>query len=139
MQINAYELFEMITNYRYRHMWIDGVDEFQFDEHEVTRAATEHICVINSKHFNFTTVIKDVPVDQLIYGELTTDPPPVEKVYKFYIIEPLTNTSSHLRVEMFWTTSNLWQKFLMATIAKKQIVKDLNFSIEKLKKLVEDK
>ncbi|WP_350286851.1 DUF2652 domain-containing protein [uncultured Croceitalea sp.] len=136
LPIDAYELFEMITNYRFRHLWVDGVDEFQFDENEVTRAGTEHVCVINGKHFNFTTVIKDVPVDQLIYGELTTDPPPVDKLYQFYILESIGDDRTLLKVEQYWTTRTLLQKFLMATIAKKQISKGLTVAIDKLERLV---
>lgn len=136
LDINPYELFELLTNYRYRHLWVDGVEEFKFDENEVTRVGTEHVCVINGKHFNFTTVIKEVPVDQLIYGELTTDPPPVDKLYQFYILESKFEGKTLLKVEQYWTTRTLLQKFLIATIAKKQISKALTAAINKLEKLV---
>ncbi len=68
--IPANELFEYITNYSYRSHWIKGTDAFEFDPNEVTRLGSEHTCVINSKHFNFLTVTKDVDPGQLIYGEL---------------------------------------------------------------------
>ena len=55
---SASELFEYITNYRYRHHWVEGVDSFEFDENEVTRIGTEHVCVINGKHLNFITITK---------------------------------------------------------------------------------
>ena len=136
LNIDPYELFELLTNYRHRHLWIDGVEEFKFNEYEVTRAGTEHVCVINGKHFNFTTVIKEVPIDQLIYGELTTDPSPVDKLYLFYILEPKGVGKTLLKVEQYWTTRTLLQKLLMATIAKKQISKGLIAAINKLEKLV---
>ncbi len=135
MSIDGYELFEMITNYRHRHLWVEGVEEFVFNENEVNRAGTEHVCVINGKHFNFTTVIKEVPLHQLVYGELTKDPPPVDKLYQFYIIEPINENLSKLRVEQYWITKTLFQKMLMATIGKKQFKKGLTSSIHKLQKL----
>ncbi len=137
MNIGGYKLFEMITNYRYRHTWVEGVEEFQFNEHEVTRTGTEHVCVINGKHFNFTTVIKDVPIHQLVYGELTTDPPPVDKLYQFYIIEPLDENQSLLKVEQYWITKNIWQKLLMAIIGKKQFVSGLTRSLDNLQSYIE--
>ncbi len=137
LNANAYDLFEMITNYRYRHTWVEGVEEFKFNENEVTRTGTEHVCVINGKHFNFTTVIKDVPVHQLVYGELTTDPPPVDKLYQFYIIEPINEKQSRLRVEQYWVTQNLWQKFLMAVTGKNNFIKGLTSSLDKLKRIME--
>ncbi|GAA0873366.1 hypothetical protein GCM10009117_25130 [Gangjinia marincola] len=136
MPIDAYSLFELITNYRYRHIWVDGVEEFQFNENEVTREGTEHVCVINGKHFNFTTVIKQVPMEQLVYGELTTDPPPVEKLYQFYIIEPIDENHSILRVEQYWKTKTFFQKILMALVGKKQFSNGLTTSINKLYQLI---
>ncbi|WP_422858879.1 DUF2652 domain-containing protein [Flagellimonas sp. S174] len=135
--IDTYELFELITNYRYRHLWVDGVDEFVFNENEVTRAGTEHVCVINGKHLNFTTVVKDVPVHQLVYGELTTDPPPVEKLYQFYIIEPIDETTCHLRVEQYWVTKNLFQKLLMAFIGKRQFIKGIASAMDNLERYLQ--
>jgi len=139
MNVDGYELFEMITNYRYRHLWVEGVEEFVFDENEVTRGGTAHVCVINGKHFNFTTVVKDVPIDELVYGELTTDPPPLEKLYQFYIIKPVDGTFSKLRVEQFYITRNFWQKLLMITIGKRQFSRGLISSLDKLEQYISSK
>ena len=54
--VSANTLLEYITNYTYRHYWAKGVDEFKYNKNEVTRLGTEHVCVINGKHLNFTTV-----------------------------------------------------------------------------------
>jgi len=139
IKTDGYEVFEMLTNYRFRHLWVDGVEEFLFNENEVTRGGTEHVCVINGKHFNFSTVIKEAPVNQLVYGELTSDPPPVHKLYQFYIIEPIDENQCVLRVEQFWKTKTLLQKLLMATIGKKQLTQGLKSSIDKLQRVMEDK
>ena len=38
---SAQQLLEYITNYKYRHYWVEGVDKFEYNENEVTRINTE--------------------------------------------------------------------------------------------------
>lgn len=135
-KVSAYEVYEMITNYRHRHQWVKGVDEFQFNENEVSRIGTEHVCIINGKHFDFTTVIKEVPAHQLVYGELTFSPPPLEKLYQFFVLDPIQENECLLTVELFWETKTLWQKFLMLIGAKKQLASAISGSIENLYNLM---
>ena len=135
-KVSAYEVYEIITNYRHRHKWVKGVDEFIFNENEVSRVGTEHVCIINGKHFNFTTVIKEVPVHQLIYGELTFSPPPLEKMYQFFVLAPIRENECLLTVELFWETKTVWQKFLMLIGGKKQLTTAFSESIDNLHKLM---
>lgn len=130
--VSAYEVYEMITNYRHRHRWVKGVDEFQYNENEVSRIGTEHVCIIDGKHFNFTTVIKEVPMHQLVYGELTFSPPPLEKMYQFYILDPIGENECLLTAEMYWETKTVWQKFLMYVIGKRQMTNGFSASIGNL-------
>jgi len=58
--VSAYEVYEIITNYRHRHLWAEDVDAFEFNENEVSRMGTKHTCIINGDHFDFTAVIKEV-------------------------------------------------------------------------------
>ena len=95
---SAKELLEYITNFTYRNNWEEGVDSFEFNENEVTKIGTEHLCVINKKHLKFITVTKEAEPGQFIYGEMTTDPLSVDELYKFYIISPLTNNTCKLPV-----------------------------------------
>jgi hypothetical protein len=62
---------------------------------------TEYVCVINGKHLNFVTVTKEFEVGKLIYGELTTSPPPVDELYQFYIISPMGENSCKLELELY--------------------------------------
>lgn len=135
-KVNTYEVYEMITNYRHRHKWVEGVDEFIFNENEVSRLGTEHVCIINGNHFNFTTVIKDVPAHQLVYGELTFSLPPLEKLYQFFILDPINENECLLTIEMFWETKSVWQKFLMLIGGKKQLTTAFSESIENLYRLM---
>jgi len=133
---SAKNLLEYITNYKYRHEWVTGVDKFEYNENEVTRIGTEHICVIDGKHLNFVTVTKKGKPGQLIYGELTTSAP-IDEVYQFYIINPLTSDSCKLEVEMYWKAKSIIKKILMILIVKRIIGKSINKTMIGLLKFVE--
>ncbi len=130
--IPASELMEYITNYSYRHHWVKGVDKFEYNKNEVTRLGTEHVCVINGKHLNFVTVTKDAEENQLVYGEWTDSPPPVDEVIQFYIISPIDSESCSLRVEAYWEAKALFKKIMLALVAKKIFKSNLENSIENL-------
>ena len=136
-EVSARQLLEYITNYAYRHHWVKGVDKFEYKENEVTRIDTEHICVIDGKHLNFVTVTKEGKPGQLIYGELTTSLPPVDKLYQFYIISPLTQSSCKLEVEIFWEAKSIFKKLILLFIAKNLIRKNLKSAIKGLQEFVE--
>lgn len=123
--VSARQLLEYITNYKYRHEWVEGVDKFEYNEKEVTRIGTEHVCVINEKHLNFVTVTKTGKPGQLIYGELTTSPPPVDELYSFYIISPQTQNSCKLELEVFWKAKSIIKKIMMALVVKRILKKSL--------------
>lgn len=111
--VPASELMEFITNYKYRHQWVKGVDDFEFNENEVTRLGTEHVCVINGKHLNFITVTKEVHPGVLVYGEMTTSPPPLDALYQFYSITPITQTSCNLKSEVYWEAKSPLKKLII--------------------------
>lgn len=130
--ISAATLMEYITNYTYRHHWIKGVDKFEYNENEVTRLGSEHICVINGKHLNFVTVTKDVQSGSLIYGEMTMSPTPVDALYQFYIIKPLSKSSCMLRIETFWKAKSPLKKLALALFIKRILKKNTESSIHNL-------
>lgn len=134
---SANYLLESITNYKYRGRWVDGVDSFGFNENEVTRLGTEHTCVIGGKELNFITVTKVAKANQIIYGELTLSPPPVDELYNFFIIEKIDDNKSKLRVEIYWKAKSPIKKLLIALVVKKAIQKNTKKSLGKLKKFVE--
>jgi len=134
--ISASQLLEYITNYKYRHEWVDGVDKFEYNENEVTRLGTEHVCVISDKHLNFVTVTKAGNPGQLIYGELTTSPSPVDELYTFYVINPLTHNSCKLELEIFWKAKSIIKKIIMAFVVKRVLKKNFAKSIDDLHNFV---
>lgn len=134
---SANAMLELITNYKYRHQWIKGVDSFEYDVNEVTRLGTEHVCVIDGKHFNFQTVTKRTDPGVLIYGELTEDIPTADAVYQFYLIKPTSKVQCEITVEIYWVAKSIFKKLAMNLIAKRQFQNNLNYSLMKLKDLAE--
>jgi len=137
--IGAPELLEYITNYSYRHHWVDGVDKFEYNEHEVTRLGTEHVCVINGKHLDFVTVTKEVNPDQLVYGEESSSLPPVDKLYQFFIISPISADSCKLEIEIYWKAKSPLKKLVLFFFAKNFIRKNTIKGIAALLTFVKSK
>ncbi len=121
--VSAEVLIEQITNYKNRHNWVEGVDEFIYNEHEVTRLGTEHVCVINGKQLMFKTITKKGKPNQIIYGELTKIPFLIDELYQFFIITPKSNNSCLLDLEVYWKVKSPIKKMIIALFVKKQILK----------------
>lgn len=130
--VSALQLHEYITNYRYRHHWVDGVDSFEFNEHEVTRIGTEHVCVINEKHIDFITVTKEGKPGQLVYGELSTAGNPLGQIYQFYIISPINEQSCRLEMEVYLDDNSSISRFVKKLLIKTVLSKTLKSTLEKL-------
>lgn len=130
--ISASQLLEFITNYSHRHHWVEGIDKFEYNENEVTRVGTEHICVVNGKHLNFITITKKGKPGQLVYGELTTNAAPVDEIYQFYIINPLTQSSCKLTVEIYWKVKSIFKRLVLSLILNKIIRKNTQRVLDNL-------
>ena len=135
--VSANELLEYITNYSYRKHWVDGVDSFEYNQNEVTRLGTEHVCVINEKHLDFVTVIKDVEPGQLVYGEVTTSPAPVDALYQFHIISPLTSSSCSLKTEIYMQAKSPIKKLAIYLLLKRIFKKSIDKTLNKLLLFIE--
>ncbi|MCC1485232.1 DUF2652 domain-containing protein [Winogradskyella immobilis] len=130
--ISANQLLEYITNYSYRKHWVKHVNDFEFKHNEVTRIGSEHVCVINEDHFNFTTIIKDVKPGELVYGEKTTSPPPVDELYQFFVITPLTSNTCKLTVDVHLEAKSIIKKMIILMFMKKAMRKNIGESVEQL-------
>ncbi len=139
MPTSAPQLLELITNYKYRHHWAKGVDKIEFNENEVTRVGSEHVCVINGKHLDFITITKEGKPGQLVYGELTTSPTPVDKLYQFFIINPLTTNSCNLEVEIYWKAKSPIKKLMLFLVVKRVLLKNTQNAIKDLLKFIQNK
>ncbi len=137
--VEAPTLLEYITNYRNRSAWVEGVDEFKFNENEVTRLGTEHTCVIDGKLLDFVTVTKEVLPGQLVYGEMSTSPPPVDTLHQFFVITPMPNASCKLSIELYWHARSPIKKLMIALLAKKVFKKNTKAAVDKLWEYISEK
>ncbi len=130
MPVSAEELFEVLSNYRYRSEWSPGVDRFEFNENEVTRKGSEHVCVIDGSRLNFVAVSADAGPGQLVYGEMTTSPPPVDELIQMSYIEPLGDDTSRLTFDVHIKAKSIFKQLIVALvmrrILKRNITKSLN-------------
>ncbi|WP_394748833.1 DUF2652 domain-containing protein [Spongiimicrobium salis] len=136
-EVSAETLLEAITNYTTRHHWADNVDKFEYNENEVTRIGTEHICVINGKHLNFTAISKDVEPGKLVYGELATSHPIFDEFNNFFVITPLSGTSCALETELYWKVKSPLKRIMLFLFLKKKIEKTFMRNLKQLKHFVE--
>lgn len=132
LHVSAERFLEYLTNYKYRQEWFKGVNKFEYNEQEVTRIGTEHVCVIDGKHFNFVTITKTVDPGQLVYGELTTDPPMLDELYQFYIITPLSDTTCYVEVQLYWVTKSIFKTLAMNLFFKHIFIKNSKQAIHQL-------
>lgn len=137
--VSAATLYEYITNYTYRQNWLRGVDSFEFNKNEVTRAGTEHVCVVNGKHLNIVTVTKDVESEQLIYGEMTSSVFPFDIFYQFYTISPAGPNRSILLTEAYWEAKSIFKKILISLVVKRAFKKTNLKSLNDLEQFVVQK
>ncbi|NNK81246.1 MAG: DUF2652 domain-containing protein, partial [Flavobacteriales bacterium] len=133
MPIEAEDFLEIITNYRYRSYWVKGVDAFEFNENEVTRVGSEHVCVIDGKHLDFVTVTKAVDSGKLIYGEVTKSPKPVDALYQFFILSPLPAGKCLLESEVYMEAQSFFKKLLISLVIRRVLAKNIKKSILDLK------
>jgi len=134
--IAARELLEYITNFNYRKHWVDSIVDFEFNLNEVNRIGTEHVCIIKDKHLNFTTVTKQGKPGQLVYGEMTTSPSPVDVLFQFHTITPITNSLCALQTEVYIEAKSPIKKLLIFLFIKKALKKGTSEAMQKLKNFV---
>ena len=132
----AENILELITNYGNRHLWVEGVDKFEFNPNEVTRLDSEHVCVIDGKHFNFVTVGLKHAKHKHVYGERTEDIPFSDSVYQFYLINPITANSCEITLEGYIKSKNPLHRLIQALFFRKALAKNSLTALSSLEKLI---
>ena len=133
--INSADLTEIITNYKYRHLWETSADEIIYEEKEVTRKGSSHVCVVNGEQFNFKVVTKKGKGGELIYGEETSNIPIMDKFYQFFTIESISENESKLKVQLYVQAKNIIQKLMIYFLAKKTFSKKMDKSLSMIAKV----
>ena len=134
--ISASNLMEIITNYKYRHLWDATADEIIYDEQEVTRIDSSHVCVVNGRHLHFKVVTKIDTEGNIVYGEETLDVPVIDKLYQFFSVKSISEKESKLKIEMYFKPKNIFQKIIIHVFAKKMFTKNMYNSLDKLEDVV---
>lgn len=138
LSVTAEKLLETISNYRFRHEWAPGVDRYEFNDNEVTRKGTEHVCVIDGKSLDFVTVSTDAEPGQIVYGEMTASPPPVDDIIQLFFIDSLSDGSCRMRSDVYVRAKSPLKKLILGLgvkrIIKKNITKALNSLVSYLSK-----
>ena len=81
-------------------------------------------------------VTKDAKPGQLVYGELTTSPPVLDKLYQFYNISPLTNNACKLTLESFIEAKSPIKKLFIYLVLKRVFKKNLIKAMNKLHEFI---
>ena len=134
--ISAIDLMEIITNYKYRYSWDANADEIIYDENEVTRIDSSHVCVVNGRQLHFKVVTKIDKKGRVVYGEETSSVPVIDKLYQFFSAESISEKESKLKVEQYFKPRNIFQKIIIKVFVKKMFAKNLNNSLDKLEEVV---
>lgn len=130
--ISAKALFEYVSNFEYRMEFTKGADELIYNPKEINRLDAKHVCVVNGEDINFITVTKEVKSNQLVYGEMTSTPKPIDAAYVFYIITPLEKNTCLLEIESYIEVKSIFKKLLRYFVVRKAFLKSTETLITNL-------
>lgn len=136
IKIPANDLYEVISNFDYRLLWVKGVDKMEYDKNKVNRIGEKHKCLIN-KNTNVlqTTVSKTVKSNQLVYGESTTNVPFTKRMNNYFILEETINGDTRLNIQVYADFRPFG--IIMKPLIKKSIKKIITENIKELVLLID--
>jgi hypothetical protein len=112
------EVYELLTNLKYRTSWNDTLDDLLHNPDMVNREGTIHQCVVNDKLIDLETVRNDLNEEEKGFGErLLSLPPGMKTVVFYYILRPNEDGSTKLTHETHLTPTPIigWvMKFVFA-------------------------
>lgn len=95
------ELYEVISNFDYRLLWVKGINKLEYEKNRVNRLGLKHKCLVNNKEVIQTTVSKKVNKNQLVYGESTAQVPFTKRLNNYFILEEVNEGYTKLNIEVF--------------------------------------
>lgn len=135
IQTPILELYEVISNFDYRLLWVKGVDKLEYDKNKVNRSGLKHQCLINKKEVKQTTVKKEVGKNQMVYGESTLDIPFTKRLNAYYVLEEIDNGFTKMNIEVF-VDFNFFG-IVMKPLMKKNFQKVISENIKELILLID--
>lgn len=142
--ISQDQLFNYISDFRYRSIWNTGADEIRFDEDDINQAGSNHYCVIDGKNLDFTTIKPDADAEILAYGEVLKDPGPVKYLESNFFVAKDGNDKSVLQVVIRVTVKWRLQLILLSLLKKKVkqqadiVIAGLQEGLEKYQQIINE-
>ncbi len=124
------DLYEVISNFDYRLLWVKGVDKLEYEKNKVNRAGQKHKCLIDKTEVLQTTVSKKVEEGELVYGESTSSIPLTKRVNVYYVLKKKNEQSTFLSIEVF--ADFMPFGVLFKKLLKKNMKKNLEENIKEL-------
>ncbi|WP_282134883.1 DUF2652 domain-containing protein [Seonamhaeicola maritimus] len=131
VKISALELYEILSNFDYRLLWVKGINKLEYDKNKVNRAGLKHKCLVNNQEIDQTTVTKDVNKNQLVYGESTTNFPFTKRMSNYFVLEEKETDLTQVDIELFadFKPFGIIMKPLLKKKLKKAILENFNYLI----------
>lgn len=133
---NAQNIFTLISELKYRHLWDKEVKKIEFDENKVNRIGTQHNCVLNIGNLNFETIANDTS-DDLVYGESTKDMMFAKNFSYFIKLHKIDENKTKVEVNLFLELNTIGT-FMKSNIVK-MIKKMWNNKLDQLQLVLENK
>ncbi len=122
------DLYEVISNFDYRLLWVKGIDELEYEKNKVNRTGTKHQCLINkNRKVNQVTVTKTAEKGEMVYGESTTELPFTKRLNAYYILKEENDRYTKLTLEVYidFKPFGIFMKPLMKKNFKKIISENI--------------
>ena len=131
LEIPILDLYETISNFDYRLLWVKGVDQLDYQKDQINKKGIKHKCLIDrSKEVSQTTVTKETGPNQYVYGESTTEVPFMKRFNVYYVLEETKRGSTQLIAECYADFKPLG--VLMKPILVKKLKNNIEEAINEL-------
>ncbi len=133
MPIN--DLYEVISNFDYRLLWINGVDRLEYEKNKVNRLGEKHKCLFNKNaDISQTTVTKAAGKNQLVYGESTTNVPFTKLFNNYFVFEETEGGYTKMNIQVFADFNSFG--WFMKPFMKRTLKKVISENIKQLVLLI---
>ncbi len=130
----AVDLFEIMINFEHRSKWNKDVDSITYDENEINKSGTRHICIVQGNEIEFETVKAPEEPGVWSFGERSLAPP-IGEIFVYFMIFP-KEQSSRLKIEVHPKPSNFFGK-MMIPLLKFRFKKLLKKTLSEIKEYAE--
>ncbi len=102
IKIPVLDLYEIVSNFDYRLLWVKGVDALEYEKNKVNRAGIKHQCLFDKRsEIDQITIKKEAKPNQWVYGESTNQAPFTKSLSLYHILEDVGDGVTKLEVEAY--------------------------------------